>query len=806
MYHILEAPANLLMVHVPAIIEPTCNLLALVEDTERLNRLRSDGLALLLGALVLVFLLMSTSSPPLGPGASYSSSSDSQVSENPQAKLDPFLRLLANRAQREPYLNLTRFAPMAAVYDNETPIHLPAPLSRIMGVETGPAPPGRAAQNANHIGVLIKTRGPLLSSDLPGLSIDYLADDLVNARLTLEELRQLAALPQVVFIEASYRLMPHTDKSVPAVGGRFLHETEPRATGQGVIVGLVDTGIDWTHRDFRSDKDDDGFEESSKILWLWDQTESGFFGSPQKVPFGTEYTREEIESDLRTNSGLVRERDESGHGTHVTGILASDGSSSNGTFVGMAPQAEIIFVKTSYFSNDIIEGVRYVFEKAEWLGKPAVVNLSLGGHFGPHDGTSLFEQGLEAFLTKPGRAIITSAGNDGDLKIHIGGRIQPRGDTTFTFVPNEETVYLSIWYSGTANFTVSVTSPGIQGPAQTVIVPRGQNDFQKTTDGRIEIDNASAGPDPRNHERAIAITLEGVQLGSPWRITLIDQGNGGNFDGWPGLPTMGHFLEGDSESTVTEPGTSSKIITVGAYTSKIFWQGADGEPHKFSDAQSEGQLAPFSARGPTRDGRAKPDLTAPGTAIVSALAKDSEIAQAEKLIVPGREHAAMQGTSMAAPHVAGAVALMLQAKPRLTLEEIFDQLRATALNDTFTFDGPVMAWGAGKLRADRSFETLGLIKQIGIGLPALKIGPNPAFQMTTFFYSIPESARTVELMVFDLVGRPVYRKPLSAQSQRFAWTLQDEQGERIAPGLYLAIVTADGRASAPQLLIVRKHQ
>jgi minor extracellular serine protease Vpr len=692
--------------------------------------------------------------------------------------------MLTNRAQREPQLDLARFAPMAAVYTPDA---------------SSPLPLREKGERGVRVGVLIKTTGPLLH--LSGAS--FLTPNIVSARVTLDELRELVRLPEVVFIEAAYRLEPHIDKSVPAVGGRFLHETAPRATGQGVIVGLVDTGIDWTHPDFRTDRDGDGFEESSRILWLWDQTEAGFFGSP--VPFGTEYTREEIETALRSGMNIVNERDESGHGTHVTGIAVGDGSASGGTFVGMAPNAEMILVKTSYFSTDIVEGVRYVFEKASWLGKPAVVNLSLGGHFGPHDGTSLFEQGLEAFLGQPGRAIVASAGNDGDQNIHLGGQLRPREAFTFTFVPNEETAYVNIWYSGSANFTVSVTSPGINGPPQTVLAVRGQGEFQNTPDGSVEIDNSRDGLDPRNRDRAVALSLERVQPGSAWQITLTDQGGtGGRFDAWPGLSTMGYFPQGDSFSTVTEPATAKKIIAVGAYTTKVFWQGADGEPHRFTDAASEGQLAPFSAKGPTRDGRLKPDLTAPGAAIVSALAKDSEVSRSEKLVLPGRAYVAMQGTSMAAPHVAGAVALLLQAQPHLSAEEVLAQLRATALQDVFTTSGPATAWGAGKLQAARGFETLGLQEQLNAGRPALKLGPNPAWHSVTFFYSTAGTPSTVELKIFDLVGRPVYSTALSPHSQRFQWTLRDDQGRPLPPGLYLAVVLTDGRPSAPQPLIVRR--
>lgn len=746
-----------------------------MEDRERVSRLRADGLALF--ALVLLLLLGSAALPPSSPKSSSSISATDSETQDSSAKLDPFLRVLSQRAARESPINLAAFAPMAAV-------SVAAPTA-----------------NADRIGVLIKTRGPLRDGRVGALSA--LGDNLYSVRLRPQQLREIAALDQVVFIEANYRLAHHTDISVPAVGGRFLHETAPRATGKDVVVGIIDTGIDFSHLDFRSDRDSDNFEESSRILWLWDQTEMAFVGNPRMVPFGTEYTKEDIENSFRGWS-LVAQRDDLGHGTHVAGTLAGDGSASGGVYIGMAPQAEIIAVKTSYFSQDIIEGTRYVFEKAQWLNRPAVVNLSLGGHFGPHDGKSLFEEGLERLLDRPGRVIVASAGNDGDRKVHIGGRLRSRESTSFTFVPSEETAFLTIWYPGDSNMMISVTSPGISGAPQTALAVRGQSAFQRTPDGRIDLDNSSGGPDVRNGDRAIAITLEGVQPGFSWKITLSDQGPGGRYDGWPGLSNMGYFLEGDSEKTVTEPATAEKIIAAGAYATKIFWQGVDGLPHRFLDSQNEGELARFSARGPTRDGRAKPELAAPGTAIVAPLAPNSEIARSEKLVVPGRHYVAMQGTSMAAPHVSGAIALLFQANPRLTLAEVRQQLIATVLQDRFTLSGPALGWGAGKLRVDRGFDALGLVEQLQGGRPALKLGPNPARARTVFFFAGVEPASTVELLVFDPAGRLIYRRALPSGAQRYEWALHDERGERLAPGLYLTVVRADGRTSAPRLLVIQR--
>ena len=133
----------------------------------------------------------------------------------------------------------------------------------------------------------------------------------------------------------------------------------PSVVGRGVIIGAVDTGIDYTHLDFRYDADGDGFEESSRILNIWDQT-SGFFG--------TYYSKAEIESDLAFDfgpgEGIVRQADDDGHGTHVMATAAGDGSSSGAGFVGVAPGAQLIAVKTPFYTSDILAGAAYIFERA----------------------------------------------------------------------------------------------------------------------------------------------------------------------------------------------------------------------------------------------------------------------------------------------------------------------------------------------------------------------------------------------------------------------------------------------------------
>ena len=255
-------------------------------------------------------------------------------------------------------------------------------------------------------------REGLLGGTFLGIPILLNTGTIIGMRVSASELLLLVDSPHVVYIEPSWKVEPKLDYSVPAIRADQLHSATPPLTGKGVLIGAVDTGIDYAHLDFRYDSDGDGVEESSRILSIWDQTSGSL---------GTYYSNDEIESDialgLGPQSGQVHETDINGHGTHLMGIAAGDGSSSDSTLVGVAPDASIIMVKSSFYTSDIISGVKYIFEQADALDLPAVVNLSLGGHEGPHDGTSLFEQGLSELAQQYGHTIVVSAGNEGDEKI-----------------------------------------------------------------------------------------------------------------------------------------------------------------------------------------------------------------------------------------------------------------------------------------------------------------------------------------------------------------------------------------------------
>jgi len=724
------------------------------------------------------------------------------------AKLDPVLRLVLKR-YRQRRLNLAGFAPALSLYAPGGPVYsVPAPRAANEFRPAGTAMASLArAQAADRIGVLIDLEGsqaPLLSM---GLELGEPHGGVLSARVTPKQLEALSALPQVRYVEASYRTLPDLNKSVPTVNGDVLHRESPQDTGQGVFVGSVDTGIDWTHLDFRTDTDDDGVEESSRIAFIWDQTETEFVGRRSSVPMGAEYTREDIEADLdggaAFDSGLVRERDVGGHGTHVFGIQAGDGSASTSGYIGMAPGATLGMVKTTFSSGDIVDGVAYLFDRGAALGLPTVVNLSLGGHFGPHDGTSAFERALGS-MVGPGRIIVNSAGNEGNDNVHVSGKLN-HDAYNVDFTAAADFTVISFWYEGDADFSLTLDTPGFGAEARSYTVAKGEVFEALWQDSAITIDNASQGPYPFNGDNNLVIVLENIQKDSEWGLTLTHNGGPGRFDGWVGLSTLGEFSKSDPHGTISEPGNSPRLITVGAYTSKRRWASIAGRTFAFRGAAPVGEIAAFSSQGPTRDGRLKPDLSAPGTAIVSSLAINSDLSEVIPLVDPDGVHVVLAGTSMAAPHVTGAVALMLQADPTLDARGALVRLRGTAMRDDFTSSVPNDTWGFGKLDSLQGVDTLKLalplLNNKGI---SLKVGQNAATQRAFFYYVLPPEVEQAQLEFYDVLGHKVRTLELDPTQNRQAWDLLDEAGQPLANGVYLSILVAASQRSKVQALVIRR--
>ncbi|MGY4707332.1 S8 family serine peptidase [Candidatus Bipolaricaulota sp. J31] len=632
--------------------------------------------------------------------------------------------------------------------------------------------------------VLIRTRTPGAAYGLPGFHPETVIGDLATGTASLTALEGLADHPEVVYIQASRPLRTELDISVPEIGAPEVWSGAPPTKGEGVIVGIVDTGIDLLHPSFRVDRDGDGTLEGSRVLWLWDQSAAGV---PDNWPlgYGEDFSREEIEWGIAHRA--PPSRDTRGHGTHVTGIAAG----SEPTLPGVAPGADLVVVKTTFYEDTVVDGVQFVFRVAESLGLPAVVNLSLGGHGGPHDGTSLFEQAIDATLDRPGRAVVVAAGNEAEDKIHVGGEIW--SPITWHIAVGSPSGEAHFWHGAGASFQVNVAFGG----GEFVVPPGGQRAvlIAGTT---LIVENAPYGPDPRNGDKRIYVAWIGAPGGTYIALTFVPAPLGGRVDGWVSSPDYGHFVEGGPEMTIAEPGNAFRVITVGAYVTRNRWISQAGE--QISEYRLW-ELAPFSSHGPTRDGRLKPDLVAPGAWILSARSADAAVSP--WLLHPDGTHYFLAGTSMAAPHVAGICALLLSLAPDSTWEELRAALIGGAREDRYTgWDLPDQRWGYGKAYAPAAVEELS--PPAPGGTPALEVLSAPATAEALFRYALPAGTSWAELRIYDILGRLVFAEELSPGGRIARWDLLTSGGVPVANGIYLAVLVTEAGTSIPVTVVVQR--
>lgn len=515
------------------------------------------------------------------------------------------------------------------------------------------------------------------------------AGNVLTGNVRADVVAQLEKVSGLKRAEQSRILRRELDVACVEARADLVHNGSPARRGVGVIVGIIDRGIDYQHQSFRKP---DG---TSRIIAIWDQgltpqvrTEV----SPAGFGYGVEYEKKAIDAALRsTNPGQrVRHADHAPfHGTHVAGIAAGNGQpsvSASGTrFVGVAPEAELIVVAntrgqrsdpgTLGDSADTLDAVQYILKMAKRRRRPVVINLSEGDNIGPHDGSSLLEVGIANLMKGPGRALVKSAGNGGDTDHHATGTLAA-GDVQnvqFEVPPGESEVMVDIWYGRGDRLSLQVAPPD-PGAASTRTFEPPSHQSVTLSNGNTLFVDADVN-DPGNRQNRTFVLLEAgsgteVQPGI-WSFQLRGQGR---WHAWIQVTSHAVFKEPfvSADTTISIPASSTAVISVGAYISNaLFSLGVEGE------------LADVSSRGPTRDGRLAPTLSAPGVEITAPQ--------------PGDRFAAVGGTSMSAAMVSGAVALMFEKRPRSTASKIKEVLEQTARRDAQTGKKPNDAWGAGKL-------------------------------------------------------------------------------------------------------------
>ncbi|WP_428486448.1 S8 family serine peptidase [Rhodopila sp.] len=522
----------------------------------------------------------------------------------------------------------------------------------------------------------------------------------------LRQLRQVTA--EGWHLELTHKVMPQLDRSVPAMHAS--HQQLPSdlpfegpLDGRDVLLGVVDFGCDFAHPAFRTQ---DG---KTRLRMLWDQNATGAHGAGKPGLPGRFFSTQDVDNALRTadpyatlgyhplsNKNLYTPSTalpgEPVHGTHVLGVAG--GGATPGCPAGVAPGADLAFVQlqpgalvSDGDAVDVFDGVCSIFEHAAAREQPAVVNLSVGANAGPHDGSTIFDRAVDALLQAPGRAITVAAGNARQEHLHA----------MHVVIPNAPAILGWRFSEGSSAFNVARIFCGAEGgrpPVRCVIMdPDGRRiELGGATDNLLEI---MTDPDkPRRTGIAYSglatplgdLPLQHIEIrlsprtrsGEIWRIELslgdaqtsqaalreitvhawIERHDRRLHQQSTFVSNDTDFLEGCSLGSTA---CGYRTICVGAYDSTA------------ADLPAAG----FSSAGPTRDGRTKPDIAAPGINVRAAYAMGGCRSQKAQLIHRNPMRGRMSGTSVAAPHVAGVVALMLQANRHLGSDDILHALRST---------------------------------------------------------------------------------------------------------------------------------
>lgn len=551
-----------------------------------------------------------------------------------------------------------------------------------------------------------------LAARFPTVSFGPAAGPVVTALVPFDDVARLAADAAVAHAQGAAPVKLNMDiaRSSTQSSGIWLGAVDAVSNdfgttlGSGVVVGIVDSGIDYKHADFFTE----GSPNRTRILAIWDQTDAGGPAPGGFTKGGSHWTQAQIDDEIDGSpAGVVRQTDTNGHGTHVAGIAAGDGSATDGdvpagTFKGIAPEAAIVMVKTDLTDTGISEGVQFILQKAAAAGKRAVINLSLGSHYGPHDGQGNLDAAVDAVAAST--PVVVAMGNEQNDSVHASTTVPAAGSALFTLTQSGQSqVVLDFWFPSGDTYIVRVAT---SATGTSVTCNPGSDCVGASAlaigSNAIEVYN-TAGSHPSAREVYIDLSRTGGLTSANWRVTLERSGTGGSgrVDGW--VVTGAAFTSlMDSSGTVSSPATANHVVAVGSFCSKRVWVANDNAQYNDTDCSAGllGDISLFSNHGPTRDGRQKPDLAAPGQRVTAALSADHSPAAATNITAQDGRHKLMRGTSMAAPVVAGALARNLQATPTLTASAARSALRSQARTDSMvTGHGavPNYVFGYGKL-------------------------------------------------------------------------------------------------------------
>ena len=501
--------------------------------------------------------------------------------------------------------------------------------------------------------LIVKYNGSLGPLEALGISVEELIAGYAILTVPENLVETVGQRPEIEFVEKPKRLFFTIENEKRTSCVLPVTQRAPFLSGQGTLVAVIDSGIDYQSQLFRRE---DG---STRILYLWDQSLQGDGAEnapPEGFRMGVEFTAERIDQALEAGSReaafrLVPSVDVSGHGTAVAGIAAGNGRVQGISYEGMAPEAELMVVKlgmpgeTSFpRTTELMRALVYVVRKAREMGRPVAINLSFGNTYGAHNGSSLLERFLDN-VSEIGRNVIcVGAGNEGAGRGHVQGRLEEEPARVELEVGEYETILnVQLWKNYADEYRIRLQAPD----GQQIQVPTLSQDAGKTvvtfSGTRVLIYLGEPSPYAAVQEIYFDFIPDNRYI-TPgiWTFTLeaVRSVTGQYYFYLPSTAARSGntgFFRATPEVTLTIPSTAARVITVGAY---------DTTYEAYADFSGRGYVYESRTIGLVLPGGIKPDLAAPGV----------------NIMVPDTAggFTSASGTSFATPFVTGAAALMME--------------------------------------------------------------------------------------------------------------------------------------------------
>lgn len=634
----------------------------------------------------------------------------------------------------------------------------------------------------------------------------------LEAMSQVKNIRQVAVARNVRLANDRQRSSSNVDDVIAGNG------LQKPYTGKDVVVGVIDTGIDFNHLAF---KDANG-NTRVKRVYMPDGEGNAPKINGEELP-GAEYVTPAEIAALTTDN-----KDES-HGTHTSATAAG---TQVGNYGGMAPDADIVLCGLGEELTDanILNSINYIFDYAKSVGKPAVVNLSLGDHVGPHDGSSDFCKSLNS-LVDNGRILVLAAGNEGDYNVHFatvfanaGTNVEQKAvllkDTYFAgglyqdsfdlYANNGKAFYIQYIVVDAKGKQLAVSKKQSALLNGTTFNMSTHSTFKNYYDGTATT-YSTVDANSGKYNVYIDIDCESTGANKDWYLGILLWGDqGGVIHGWNvgGLTEFSNcgfskYINGDSEVSISGMATGDKTISVGAFVTREQYKALNGGTYTATGFK-ENDIAPFSSYGPDRSGVARPEILAAGGIVLSAVNgyDDSTVGDKGSVVATatdksGKTHywGPMAGTSMAAPEVTGIIAEWLQANPNLNSDDIKDVFKNTAVRDDVVTSNAKKS-GAGKIDALAGIKYIASsgIEDIKTDEANVVVYPNPSDG--NFSVYVPGEEK-VEMCIYSANGALVYRQMLQADNDFVKVSLAG----KLSTGVYVVAVSGGKVHSSSRLLV-----